>query len=347
MTKSTRYFMAASAAVVVSGLCTGLVAFYGGGFPALSASRGPIELSYVPSDTAVVAYADVRAIMDSELRQRLKVALPAPGQGQEEFQAATGIDIERDIDYVVAAMVVSGGEVAPDKSGLIVARGRFDIVKLEALAREHGGTVEEYHGKRLVSVTHSAPVADAAPAPTPEAGPVLREHHGSMTIAFLEPGLVAVGASAAVKHSIDAQMSAQSITSNNEMMELVSDIERTNNAWAVGRLDVLTSHTVLPAQVANQLGAVKWFAAAGHVNGGFSGTVRAEARDDQSAENLRDVIRGVLALGRLQAQSDPRLNALSQSLELTGTGRTVSLSFTVPAELLDMAVAHAQGTKAH
>ena len=41
MTKRTRYFMAGAAAVLAVGLCTGLVAYYGG-FPALSASRtGP------------------------------------------------------------------------------------------------------------------------------------------------------------------------------------------------------------------------------------------------------------------------------------------------------------------
>ena len=37
-----------------------------------------------------------------------------------------------------------------------------------------------------------------------------------------------------------------------------------------------------------------------------------------------------------------RMNAFAQSLQLTGTGKTVSLSFTVPAELVDMAVDHAQ-----
>jgi hypothetical protein len=248
-----------------------------------------------------------------------------PEKGQEEFMAQTGIDIEHDIDYLIGAMANSSAPDSP-KSGLIVARGRFDIVRLEGLAREHGGTVEDYKGKRMVT---SVPEATS--------------HHPAMTIAFLEPGLVAVGESAAVKHAIDAQMSATSITSNNEMMELVSDIERTNNAWAVGRLDVLTSQAQLPDQIASQVGAVKWFAAAAHINGGLSGMVRAEARDDQSAENLRDVVRGVLALGRLQAQSDPKLSAVAQSLELTGTGTTVSLSFTVPAELLDMAMSHAQG----
>jgi hypothetical protein len=332
MTKKTRYFMAGSAAVVAAGLCTGLVAFYNGGFPALSASTGPTELAYVPNDVAVVAFADVRAIMDSELRKRLKIALPIPEDGQEEFRAQTGIDIEQDIDYIVAAMSGPTAGTRSGKSGLVVARGRFDIVRLEGLAREHGGTVEEYRGKRMVT---------SSPTVNPDG--TTSGHHGrAMTIAFLEPGLVAVGESAAVKHAIDAQMSAQSITSNNEMMELVSDIERSNNAWAVGRLDVLTSHAQLPEQIANQVGSMRMFAAAGHINGGLSGMIRAEARDDQSAENLRDVVRGVLALGRLQAQNDPRLNAVTQSLELAGTGKTVSLSFTVPAELLDLAISHAQ-----
>jgi hypothetical protein len=331
MTKQTRYFMAGSAAVVVVGLSVGLVGYYSGGFQALSASTGPTELAYVPVDTAIVAYADVRAIMDSELRQRLKETMPMPEKGQEEFQAQTGIDIERDIDYIVAAMATPSTGSHP--SGLIVARGRFDNVKLEGLAREHGGTVEEYRGKRLVSgnaVHHPVDVdADGVTGPTLHATPV-------MTIAFLEPGLVAVGENAAVKHAIDANMSAQSITSNNEMMELVSDIERSNNAWAVGRFDVLASNAKMPEQVATQMRAVKWFAAAGHINGGVTGMLRAEARDDQAAENLRDVVRGVLALGRLQAQSDPRLAAVAQSLELTGTGKTVSLSFTLPGELLDL-----------
>src|SRR3954470_252606 len=73
MTNRTRYFMASSGAVVVAGLITGLVAYRGGGVQPLFASSLQTELAFVPSDAAVVAYADVRAIMDSELRQRLKL----------------------------------------------------------------------------------------------------------------------------------------------------------------------------------------------------------------------------------------------------------------------------------
>src|SRR6476619_2440311 len=154
MTKKTRYFMGGSAAILVAGLGTGLVAYYGGGFPSLSASRsGPSELSYVPADSSVVAFANVREVMDSQLRQRLKIALPNE-RGQQEFQEQTGIDIERDIDYVVAAMTAPGsGGLQRDPNGLVVARGRFNTTQLESLIRQHGGVVEEYKGKRLVKAS--------------------------------------------------------------------------------------------------------------------------------------------------------------------------------------------------
>ena len=321
MTKRTRYFMAGSAAVLAAGLGTGLVAYYTGGFQPVSASAVANELRYVPADTKLVAYADVRAIMDSELRARLKEALPMPEHGQKEFQEQTGIDIERDIDYVVAALATDAEQARP----LVVARGRFNDTQLEGLIREHGGTVEDYKGKRLVV------------APKGEHG---NHGGGSQPTTSSWPsssrGSSRSATATAVRTAIDAQLTAHSITSNNEMMDLVTDIGRNNNAWAVGRFDILAAQAKLPEQISRQLPAVKWFAAAGHVNGGVSGTLRAEARDDAAAENLRDVVRGFLALARMQAQADPRAAGLIDSLQLTGSGKTVALSFSVPAEILDM-----------
>jgi hypothetical protein len=321
MTSRTRYFMGGSAAVLVAGLGTGLVAYYGGGFPSLSASRtGPSELSYVPADTAVVAFANVREVMDSQLRQRLKQVLPQE-QGQQEFQAETGIDIEHDIDYVVAAMTGSDAGVA-DPNGLVVARGRFNTTQLETLAREHGGVVEDYKGKRLIKA--SAVHADVNTG----------NHSKTVILAFLEPGLVAIGSETAIKGAIDAQLSAHSITSNNEMMELIADIDQGNNAWAVGRFDAIASQAKMPAEIASRMPAVKTFAVMTHIDGGVSGSLRAETRDDAAAENLRQVVQGMLALGKMS--NDPKATALLNSLQLSGSGKTVRLSFAVPSEVLDM-----------
>jgi hypothetical protein len=321
MTSKTRYFMGGSAAILVVGLGTGLVAYYGGGFPSLSASRsGPSELSYVPADAAVVAYANVREVMDSQLRQRLKIVMPQE-QGQAEFQRETGIDIEKDIDYVVAAMTSSDPAVK-EPNGLVVARGRFDVTTLESLARQHGGVVEEYKGKRLIKA--SAVHDDAGTG----------DHGHPIVLAFLEPGLVGIGSEAAIKTSIDAQLSAHSITSNNEIMELIADIDTGNNAWAVGRFDAIASQAKLPAEIASKMPAIKTFAAMTHVDGGVTGSLRAETKDEASAENLRQVVQGLLALGRMT--NDPKATALLNSLQLSGTGKTVKLAFSVPSEVLDM-----------
>jgi len=314
MTKQTRYFLAGAAAVTVIGLCTGLVAYYGGGLPSLSAApTGPAELSYVPADAAVVAYANVRDVMTSQFRERFREAVPEQNEGRDEFLRETGIDVERDIDHVVACMIPNDGH----EGGLVVARGRFNPTQLETLAREHGAVVEEYRGKRLL-VGQS------------------RHNDRQPTLAFMETGLVAIGDDASIRRSIDAQMSGQSVMSNDELMQLVADVDAGSNAWAVGRVDVLAREAKLPDEVSRQIPALKWFAATGRINGGFTGTLRAEARDEEAAENLRDVVRGLFALAKMQAGSDPRVAALVQTLQLSGTGTTVQLSFTVPTEVIDL-----------
>ena len=234
-------------------------------------------------------------------------------EGQREFLRETGINIETDVDYIVSSLSPS---VEGDLHGgpLVVVRGRFNPDHLQSLAREHGGLVEEYRGKQMVTSPNNQAHA----------------------VAFLEPGLVAVGAASSVKKSIDAMMTATSITSNDEMMNLVGDIVRNNNAWAVGRFDLIASQAKLPEHIARQIPPVKWFAAAGHINGGISALVRAEAKDEQAADNLRDVVRGFLALGRLQSQGDPRIAAVASSMQLEGTGTTVQLTFSVPAEVIEL-----------
>jgi hypothetical protein len=323
MVNRTRYFVIASLLVLAVGLGTGLVAFYVG-FPAGAFQRrgGPEELQYIPRDASLIAYADVQQIMTSDLRQKLRRFVPMKEDGQREFQDRTGINIETDIDRVVACVRSDASSTNLPGSGMVLARGRFDEVRIESLMREHGAHVEDYRGKRIV-------VADVG------------RHPDTFGVAFVEPGLVAVGNSPLVHTAIDLhqggdnpQTGVASATSNEELMNLVRSLDA-GNAWAVGRFDTLTARARLPQGVADRLPAITWFSASSHINGGLSGVVRAEARDDEAANNLRDVVRGFLALAKMQAGSRPDVQAMIQSLELGGTGKTVALSFTVPAQVFD------------
>lgn len=311
MTKQTRLFLAVASGILVVGLGSGLVAAYVGGFQNLTliGGDGPAELAYVPADSRVVAYADIRNVMGSEVRRKLSAFQQGANDGAADFKDKTGIDLETDIDYVVAS--VSGmGEPTQGEPPLVLAKGRFDEVRIEGLIRDQGGVVEDYKGSRLL-------VSDEK----------------KLAIVFLEPGLVAIGGADAVRKSIDTKAGGSNIKGNDDVMRLVRDIDD-GDAWVVARFDALTGGR-LPAEVANQLPAINWFSARGFVNSGVEGQLRVETRDETSAKNLQDVIRGFMALGRLQSGQHPEIAEFLNSVQLSGEGKTVSLSFSLPPEMID------------
>jgi hypothetical protein len=313
MTSKTRYFVLTAFGILALGLTTGLVASLAGGLPvALTRAAGPDDLSYVPSQAVAVAYANVQEVMASQLRQRLKKLEPDTAD-RDDFETKTGVNIERDIDSVVAAMLPGAEGADHDSRPLVVARGRFDQVRIEGMAREHGGTADDYEGVRVIA--HSG------------------DGH-TMALGFIEPGAVVVGSVEAVRGAIDAKRSGRSVLSNTELMRLVGDLDN-SNAWVVGRFDAMAGKAGLPTDLQSKVPALSWFSAAGHLNGGISGTFKAEAKDDEAATNLRDMLRGVMAMAKLQAGDKPAMKAMVDSLQLGGEGKTVAVAFSVPAEMFD------------
>jgi hypothetical protein len=332
MNTRTRYFVITSLLVLTVGLTAGLVAYYTGfTTSAFSQQGGPDELKFVPANASLVAYADVQHIMTSGLRQKLRAVMPEKENGQQEFRDHTGINIETDIDRVVAF-------VAPrldtgtkfNGSAMVLARGRFDVVKIEALMREHGAVVEDYKGKRLV---------------------VGGEHDGkpSLSLAFLEPGLIAVGTNQLVHSAVDLRDGGPSILTNDAMMDRIQGLD-SGNAWVTGRFDEVTGQAPIPAEIREKLPPLTWFSASARVDDGVGAVVQAETRDEESANSLRDVIRGGMALAKLQAASRPEFQSLIQSFQLGGSGNSVSLSFDLPVQVLDalgaLASQHRRGAQA-
>ncbi len=320
MTVKTRYFVIVSLLITVVGLGTGLVAYYVG-FPATAFfnGNGPEELRYMPASASVVGYVEVREIMASDLRQRVHRAVAAQAQedGRRQFQELTGINYETDIERIVACF--DSTQNGANNSGLILARGVFDAVKIETLMREHGAQAQDYKGKRLIVADRLGPNDDS-----------------NFALTFIEPGLAAFGATGLVQHAIDLRAAGGgSAATNDDLVAHIRPLEG-SNAWVVGRLDVLRERAKLPDIVANQIPPITWFAVRGQIDGGLQARITAEARDDESANMLRDVVRGFLALAKLQTSSKPEFQRFVNSLQLGGTGKTVSLSVEVPAQVFDV-----------
>src|SRR3990172_8138508 len=128
MTSKTRFLITGSLLVLFVGVGAGLVAYYT--LPGLrDDGPGPAELALVPANADLLAYADVQDIMLSDVRQKLSRLTTSAGTGRLGFQNETGINIETDIDHVVAALVPAPSDSRLPLSGVVLARGRFDQVR--------------------------------------------------------------------------------------------------------------------------------------------------------------------------------------------------------------------------
>ena len=308
MTTRTCCVCLGAGGVLAAGLAGGLAAYLQGGLPAAAAQGQPDQFRYLPADAHFVAFADVRAVMSSDLRERMEERRPE--EAEPEFESRTGIRVARDIDQAVASFASNGS------GALVILSGRFDRRRLESLAVEHGGTVSEYAGHTLVSTT----LGDSR-----------------LAMAFVEPGVLALGSEALVHGAIDLVDGGENVTSNERLMTLLSTVDPGSNAWAVGELDRPSAGGWMPESLDARALRVNAFSVAGRVNGGIRLTVRAETPDDTASQNLRDILQGFLALARMQAEAEPEIAGILDSVRLHAAPgeRFVNLSMTLPAATVE------------
>jgi hypothetical protein len=309
MSKRTRVFVLSASAVIIVGLGTAGVASYVNlGQIGLGPSPSD-ELSYIPANAELVAFVDVRQLLDSELGKTFQPKIAEARAAASDVLAAAGIDITKDVDSLVVAGLPRAIE-PPREAPLAFARGRFDFARIESLVTGRGGQITHHNGVRMAASE-------------------------AIAVAFLDPSLILLGQPTDVQTAIDTRTAAAgAITASEDFRRLADRIDG-DHAWAIARFDALRQRAPVPPAIASALPAITWFAAGGRVDDGLAAHVHAEARDEQAARDMRQVVQGLLALVRLQADKSPELAALVNSIELTGEGNAVSVAFSISREVIE------------
>ena len=320
MTKKTRTFVLAAAAVLFIGLAGGLIAYLAYNRVAGVGAGLPAEMRYVPAEVALVAFADVHAVMNSELRRALMPSVdPESRKGRQMMNDFAGVDVEKQVHHIVAYVEPY---TAPDPQAqakpempraLVMVQGTFDPARIEAFILERAGTMDEYKGRKIF---------------------VRSEDGHDMAVGLVGSDLIAMGQGDLVRGVIDQSQGAglaKNITSNPEMMTLIRD-NAGSTAWVVGQFSEISRRMRLPSGVTGQVPPVQVVSVKANINGGVKVAVRAETGDAAAADQLRDLVRGFIALGRLQAGAKPELETLLKTIELSGTDKTVRLSFALPVD---------------
>jgi len=296
-----------AAGIVCAGVAVGAVAYFAGAGFALASRTGP-SLSFVPKDATLIGYVDLKSVASSPLAETWAndVQGKTPFAALDEIHESTGIDIRNDVDSVTLA--VGPESVKPERWGIAVA-GTFD---------------RDLLADKLSKTTGRAQTSTYAGTPL-----YLASEGTSTAMAFPDDSILLLGEPAYVREMLDAGAGRKP-----------SAIENVRS-WGFGNFDgeafwfAGTPPDVLRGLVARgaENAALRSFAVTGRLETDLVLRARGQAADAKTAQELADVIRGLIALGRLRQDASPHGEALGKLTEAISVERVddaIDVNLTVP-----------------
>lgn len=293
--------------IVVAGVGFGAVAYMASeGVSAQGAPMGP-ALSFVPDGANLIGYVDLKSVASSPLAEGWSQGLreQTPLAALDEIEEETGIDLLDDVDSLTFAV---GPEAQKTERWGVAVTGSFDreLIVAKLRAHEKNVEIESHAGADLYVIRNgSRPTAVAQP-------------DGSTLL---------VGDPAYVREMLDTA----SGTNPSAAEKLAS--------WGYGGFeDEAFWFAGAPPDFVREIvgrgsesASLRSFALTGRLDTDLLLRARGRAKDAKTAEELADVVRGLVALGRLRQDASPEGAALSEMME--------SISVELANESIDVSLA--------
>jgi hypothetical protein len=308
--KSSKWPSTLAIAIVVAGVVASGVAYL-----ATRKSGPELSLSFVPPSAKVVGQVDVAAFASSPLADTWDRA----GGGEkdsppvDEIFDAVGVDLLSDVDAVTFSFAGKDGSGAADRWGL-VATGRFNTEEIvRRLGRgETGVETEEHAGTRVYHLR--------------------QVEKGESALAFLSGGsTIVLGETTYVREMLDSG-SGRSASAAALVESFGPDAFAGETFWVAGS----SSGSVLPLlDESNPLPPLERFALSGRLEAELVLRARGRASSPESAQELVDVLRGLVALGRMNASGENReLAELAESVSIDRLEQDIDVHLSVPYETI-------------
>ena len=254
---------------------------------------------------------DAKAVSDVNFAQAVLTPFGQFALGQltnpdiQKLITLTGFDPSKDLNEVLCA---SNGEA---NTGLVLATGIFDPVKIGALAAKDGAVTETYQG-----VT------------------ILVDPKKGNGVAFLNAGLMAAGDIANVKAAIGRQSAPTTLPDS--LMKEITMLSNTEDAWALTTVSPASLHPAAPANKSESVNGVtippNVFQ---QVQSGYAGVkfelehyrhrTGADGRCNRAATNLAGMLQLLQNFALMPASQNPDLAAFARSISVTAQGTACEL----------------------
>jgi hypothetical protein len=311
-----RKFVVASALTAIA-LAVAVTVFYASYSAKASTPSLSDALNNLPADCQFVFGMNVQKFVASPIYAKFRQKQSAHiGNDLSQFIAATGVDPERDIHYLVAA---GRAKEKQKGDGAVITAGRFNKDAITAFIRSKSTpVVTEYNGMQVLMI------------PEGKAGVL------DKGIAFLSQEELAFGDLETLKAILDVRSKGnKNILSNAKMAPLIGGINPDEMFWFAGNAEGILANAPMPTPMGATIPPVQNIVGTFNITDSVTGKITATAMDLDSATKLADVARGFIALGQLAGNQSPELRMLLGGLKISQNSNQVSLDLSFSADLLD------------
>jgi hypothetical protein len=260
-----------------------------------------------------------------------------------EFIEKTGIDPQKDIYYVAAALTSSFG--TKDEEGVAIVNMKYDKEKIlplikEKMAEEGEELIEtEYSGLMIYKVEKEA---------TEEGGGEEEEEQQQQekeeknlwegAFAFLDSSNIVIGSETEVKTVIDiSQKKADNIYKNQALADLLAKTNKEGILWGAF---LIPSEAIEKAASENpMMSSFEAVKAAtllfDYKNQNVLAEIKLMSDNEENNKKIADALNGFKALGGMAAAQKPELGELLNKIEISSTADHVKVYCSLPEELLN------------
>ena len=315
--KKSRWIAIAAAGIILAGLGMGALAYISSPRANAQASVLPEAATWMPASANFVAHLDLVSIAASPIREEWE---SSPHRQKfldevEEFREKTGLDPWNDFK----TLSISTQRSDESQSWGLALIGNLDQERIVS-AIDEKETIERdtYEGTTLYVFSHAK-------------GDNKEDH----ALAFPSSSTVLFGPPEYVRTMLDVGASRAPSAAEGALAGWAEELAFNDAFWCVGSAkDTLGQIMARQSEGSPQIPPIESFAISGNLESDFSMIARGRAADQESAQKLADVVRGFVALGSLQQQSKPEIQAVLDSVQIQILENTVEVYLAVPYETL-------------
>jgi len=259
----------------------------------------------IPAGTVFIAGADIDAIRDTPVYQKLLGRMPLPQL--DEFTRQTGLDPRKDLSSVISC--------TNGKTGLLMARGKFNIGDLEKRLETRGAKRSTYKNRNLFGDER-------------------------MAIYFMNGTTALAGSESDLRSLID-QGSGGGRGLPPALRDLIRTIPANDQIWAALTGGLQGLNIGIPPNsnlenIVNALQSIDTATVGMDLSKGFDLTAAVTCRTERDAKFVHDMVRGMVGLGRLNTPDNhPEFLKLYDAIKVTQNQTHAQVTAEIPADLAD------------